>query len=290
MAEPDNLADQACDDETIGSALGAAVSALRAHSDSPQLDAELLLAHVLQRSRAFINAHREQRLNGLDLRTYEGLVGRRVLGEPVAYLVGTREFWSLSLSVTSAVLVPRPETELAVERCLELRADVPSTVAELGTGSGAIALSLASERRRWKLTATDISAAALHVARANAVRLGVEIEFNQGDWLQPLQGRRFDIIVSNPPYIAEGDPALTRLRAEPALALSCGVDALAAIRAIIRGATQCLAPTAWLVLEHGADQAPVVAQTLVAAGYAHVRCYTDLSGRDRVTQAQWPSP
>jgi release factor glutamine methyltransferase len=289
MAEPRNLADRARDDATIGSALDAAIAVLRAHSDSPQLDAEVLLAYVLQRPRAFVNAHREQPLNDPDLRTYDGLVSRRARAEPIAYLVGTREFWSQTLRVTSAVLVPRPETELAVERCLDLRADLPGAVAELGTGSGAIALSLASERRQWQLTATDISSAALEVARSNAGRLGITtIEFVQGDWLQPLRGRRFEIIVSNPPYIAEGDPALQALRAEPRVALSCGVDALAAIRDIISGARQCLAPGAWLVLEHGADQALSVAQMLVAAGYAHVRCYTDLSGRDRVTQAQWP--
>jgi release factor glutamine methyltransferase len=288
MAEPRNLADRACDDATIGSALGAAIDLLRAHSESPQLDAELLLAHVLQRSRASVNAHQEQPLNSPEVRSFEALVSRRALGEPVAYLVGTREFWSLTLSVTSAVLVPRPETELAVERCLGLRADLPSIVADLGTGSGAIALSLASERSQWQITATDISPAALQVARSNADRLRLAIEFVQGDWLQPLQGRRFDIIVSNPPYVAQGDPALLALRAEPRIALSCGLDALAATQDIIRDARQCLAPAAWLVLEHGADQALAVAQMLVAAGYAHVRCYTDLSGRERVTQAQWP--
>lgn len=289
MAEPGNLSDRASDDATIGSTLGAAMAALRAHSDSPQLDAELLLAHVLQRPRAFVNAHREQQLNAAAVRTYEALLRRRVLGEPVAYLLGTREFWSLSLAVTCAVLVPRPETELAVERCLDLRADVPSSVADLGTGSGAIALALASERPRWKLTASDISPAALQVARANAARLGFTgIEFVQGDWLHPLQARRFDLIVSNPPYIAQRDPALQALRAEPRIALSCGTDGLGAFQAIIGGARECLTPGAWLVLEHGVDQGAAVAQMLVAAGYAHVRCYTDLSGRDRVTQAQWP--
>jgi release factor glutamine methyltransferase len=290
MAEPGNLADRAAAHATIEASLERAGTALRAHSGSAQLDAELLLAHVLQRPRSYLHAHAERRLDAAVVEQYDALLARRARGEPVAYLVGAREFWSMMLSVTPAVLVPRPETEIAVERCLALRADVPSRVVDLGTGSGAIALALASERPHWQLVATDRSAAALQIACANATRLGFNaIEFVQGEWFDPLTGRRFDLVVSNPPYVATGDPALEALRFEPAVALSPGSSGLEALQSIILKAADYLLPGAWLVLEHGTAQAAAVAQMLGTAGYAHVRCYPDLAGHDRVTQAQWPS-
>jgi release factor glutamine methyltransferase len=288
MVEPRNLTDRAADHALIRSVLIEARAALDTRSESPQLDAELLLAHVLKQSRSYLQGRREEALQPDSIRHYRSLLQRRVRGEPVAYLIGEREFWSLSLTVTPAVLVPRPETELAVERCLALRPDASGLVADLGTGSGAIALALSSERPQWHLIAIDRSEAALTVARSNAARLRIQtIEFLQGDWFEPLGTRRCDLIVSNPPYIAAADPALDSLRFEPTVALSPGVTGFEALQGIISHAHSHLHPGGWLVLEHGAAQGADVANALVAAGYVRVRCYADLAGHDRVTQAQW---
>jgi len=290
MAGPGNLTDRTAAHAAIGSSLARGRALLSTRSDSAQLDVELLLAHVLKRPRSWLNSHADQPLEPQVIRQYESLLTRRAQGEPVAYLTGEREFWSLPLLVTPDVLIPRPESELAVERCLALRADIASQVVDLGTGSGAIALALASERSHWKLVATDRCELALQVARANAARHGLDaIEFLQGDWFAPLEGRRFDLIVSNPPYVAAHDPALDALRFEPATALSPGSSGLEDLRSIILEAPAHLPPGGWLVLEHGPVQAPALAQILVAAGYAHIRSYRDLAGHDRVTQAQWLS-
>jgi release factor glutamine methyltransferase len=289
MAEPCNLSDPDACHRAIGSALGAGYEALRGSSDSAQLDAELLLAFVLGRPRTYLRAHPEQILQPDAVARYQQLLARRAQGEPLAYLTGEREFWSLTLSVTPDVLVPRPETELAVERCLAIGPEGRGTAADLGTGSGAIALALASERPQWQLSACDRSDAAVGVARANANRLHLgNIEFLVGDWFVPLTGRRFDLIVSNPPYVAADDPALQQLRYEPSMALSPGPTGLEALRQIVLEARARLVPGGALVLEHGAAQARAVAQMLVAAGYARVRCYADLAGHDRVTEARWP--
>jgi release factor glutamine methyltransferase len=260
-----------------------------------RLDAEVLLAHVLRRPRSSLIAHAEQCIERQAAARYRTLVTRRAAGEPLAYLVGEREFWSLPLIVSEAVLIPRPESELVVERALALLPEVRThaagmrRVADLGTGCGAIALALASARSDWKLLATDLSASALQVARENARRLQLtQIEFVEGDWFAPLAARRFDAIVSNPPYVAAGDASLQALRYEPAAALSPGPSGMEALRHLIAQAPNHLAAGAWLVLEHGADQALEVAAALVAAGYARVRCHRDLAGRDRVTEAQWP--
>lgn len=255
-----------------------------------RLDAEVLLAHVLCLPRGALIAHGEQTVAPEASRRYRALLARRMDGEPLAYLVGEREFWSLPLAVTPMVLIPRPETELLVERALALLPDVAggTRVADLGTGSGAIALALARARPRWQLLASDVSASALQVARANARSLGLDqIEFIAGDWFAPLAKRRFHAIVSNPPYVADGDPALHALRYEPALALSPGASGLEALQHLIAGAPPHLEPGAWLLLEHGAQQGHDVAATLVAAGYARVRCHRDLAGHERVTEAQW---
>jgi release factor glutamine methyltransferase len=258
-----------------------------------RLEAEVLLAYVLHAPRSALFAHPERRLDAASAARYEALLARRAAGEPIAYLTGEREFWSLPLSVNSSVLIPRPETELVVERALALLPGLPGgevRVADLGTGSGAIALALASARPGWKLLATDASAPALQVARANAERLRLTgIEFMHGDWFTPLAGRRFHAIVSNPPYVAGGDPALQALRYEPATALSPGPTGLEALRQLIAHAPAHLEPLAWLVLEHGADQAAAVAAALVATGYARVGCHRDLAGHERVTEAQWQS-
>jgi release factor glutamine methyltransferase len=275
---------------TIGTLLEHGRSQLQGRSTSAVLDAQLLLAHVLGRPRSALLAHPEQAVAPAAAAAWQALIARAAAGEPLAYLIGAREFWSLALAVTPAVLIPRPETELAVERCLALLPDPGRhRICDLGTGSGAIALALASERPAWHITATDCSAAALHVAWSNAERLGLGgVELLQGDWLAALPGRSFELIVSNPPYVAAADPALSSLRHEPLPALCAGPSGLEALSALIMRAPTHLAPAGWLVLEHGAHQAQAVARALVARGYARVRCHRDLAGRDRVTEAQWP--
>ena len=256
---------------------------------TPELDAEVLLAHVLSVPRAYLRSHPEASA-GQRAGEYHALLERRARGEPLAYLTGTREFWSLPLAVTPAVLVPRPETELLVERALALRGEPHGRVADLGTGCGAVALALASERPRWQVTATEVSAQALEVARANAARLGqVGIDFRLGSWFAPLLAERFDLIVSNPPYVAACDPALSdpALAHEPRLALTPGADALACLRIIARDAPQHLAPGGWLVLEHGAEQGGPVRHQLVLAGFRYVRSHCDLAGHERMTDAQY---
>ncbi len=222
---------------------------------------------------------------------------RRAAGEPYAYLLGRRGFWTLDLEVGPAVLVPRPETELLVERALACgdalaacRA-APLEFADLGTGSGAIALAVAQERPHWRVTAVDVSAAALDIARRNAARHGLaRVQFVEGDWFAPLAGRVFDVIASNPPYVAADDPVLhgDSLRHEPRGALTPGKDALAALRAITAGAPAALRGGGSLLLEHGATQGEPVRACLVACGFRHVVSSRDLAGHERVTEGRLP--
>jgi release factor glutamine methyltransferase len=256
---------------------------------TPDLDAELLLTHVFGTSRARLRSHPEEIGTEAQCRRYLALLERRAAGEPLAYVVGSKDFWSLRLTVTPAVLVPRPETELLVERALALRHAESARIVDLGTGSGAIALTLAHERPRWQVTATDVSEDALTVARANAELLNLNrVQFLRGSWYEPLIGRTFDLIVSNPPYVAADDPAMRdpALLHEPRGALTPGPDAMASLRAIIASAPDYLERDGWLLLEHGADQAPEVARELVARGLRHVRSHRDLAGHERVTEAQ----
>lgn len=250
-------------------------------------DAALLLAHALGKSRSWLFAHADDALGEAEAARFDVLLARRAAGEPVAYLTGWRGFWTLELAVTPATLVPRPETELLVDLALaRLPVDAPVRVADLGTGSGAIALAIASERPRAQVLATDASSEALDVARGNAARNGIgNVAFRLGSWLQPLGEDTFDLIASNPPYIAEGDPHLARgdLRFEPAMALSCGADGLDAIRVIVRDAPACLRRGGWLLLEHGWDQGDAVRALLAAAGFADVATERDLEQRDRVS-------
>lgn len=252
-----------------------------------RLEAGVLLAHVLEVQRARIGSHPEAPVTSAQAETYRSLLLRRAAAEPLAYLTGRREFWSLELTVSPAVLVPRPETELLVERALVLGPAGSARVADLGTGSGAIALALARERSQWHVIATDVSPAALAVARANAAALGcTPVEFRAGDWYRPLAGERFDLLLSNPPYVAAADPALYELRHEPRLALTPGEDAFAALRALVLGAPQHLAEGGWLLLEHGATQAAELRAALVLAGFRHVRSHRDLAGHERMTEGQ----
>jgi release factor glutamine methyltransferase len=264
-------------------------SAAAGGSATPDLDAEVLLAHVLSVPRTRLRSHpAEPAAEGAA--SYRRLIERRALGEPLAYLTGTREFWSLPLRVTPAVLVPRPETEFLVERALALRSEPHGHAADLGTGSGAVALALASERPHWRVTATDLSREALAVARANAAQLAIgSVDFRQGSWFAPLAGERFDLIVSNPPYVAADDPALDdpALAYEPRLALTPGADALACLRAIARDAPQHLNRGGWLLLEHGAAQGAALRHELVLAGFRYVRSHPDLAGHERITEGRY---
>ena len=278
----------------VGTALADAVQLLSAdggaHSAaSAHLDAEVLLAHVLGSTRARLIADPQATVAEAVLARYRSLIERRAAGEPLAYLTGWRDFWSLRLAVSPAVLVPRPETELLVERALTLRPAPVGRVADLGTGCGAIALALASERPVWDVIATDVSADALAVARMNAASLSLpRVEFRLGSWYAPLAGERYDLLLSNPPYVAAGDPALSRppLALEPAVALSPGADALACLRTLVHGAGRHLERDGWLLLEHGADQGREVRGALVAAGFRSVRSHRDLAGHERMTEAQ----
>ena len=257
-----------------------------AQSGLVPVDAQALLAHVLGCARTWLVAHNDDPLPRLQADAFFALAKRRRAGEPVAYLTGTREFWGLSLRVTPDVLIPRPETETLVELVLEwLPRDGAPRVLDLGTGSGAIALAIAAERPHARVIATDASAAALAVARDNAARLALaNVEFGHADWYDGVPGGPFDLIVSNPPYVAAGDPHLSvgDLRYEPAGALASGVDGLAALRTIIGGAPMRLAAGGALAVEHGYNQSPAVQDLLREAGFSRITVRRDLAGIPRV--------
>jgi release factor glutamine methyltransferase len=269
----------------IEDALRRAAARIHGHSDSPRLDAEVLLAKVLGVARAGLIARSAQLLQERDEAAFDAMVARRISGTPVAYLTENREFWSMSLLVTPAVLVPRPETETLVEQVLELApADSAHSLLDLGTGSGAIALSIAGERPGWHVTASDISPDALAIAQKNSDNLKISnIEWRLGSWFEPVPGRRFDFIVSNPPYIAAADPLLAALSAEPLLALSPGASGLEALQQIVAQAPEYLLAGGSLLLEHGQTQAPDVQRLLRHQGFESIRTCLDLSGKARIT-------
>jgi release factor glutamine methyltransferase len=255
-------------------------------------DAEILLAAAWRRPRTQIVAFAPEPVPPEVAARFAQSCQRRARGEPVAYLLGRREFWSLDLEVSPAVLVPRPETELLVERVLA-QVQLPSAqVADLGTGSGAIAIAIAHERPAWNVLGSDVSEESLAVARRNGgLYAGNRVEWAHGDWFAPLGSRRFHAIVSNPPYIAADDPALAGdgLRHEPRAALTPGGDGFAALRVIHDGAPAHLEPGGWLFLEHGAAQGAALRDALVARGFTHVTSHRDLAGHERVTEGLWPS-
>ncbi len=257
-----------------------------------RIDVQRLLLHVLGRDpheRAWLLAHDLDRLTPAQAARLGELCDRRLQGEPVAYLVGQKNFHGLDLAVDARVLDPREDTETLVDWAL---ACIPPgqacRVADLGTGSGAVALSLGARRPLAEITATDISADALAVARANGERLGVTVRWRQGRWYQPLAGECFDVIVSNPPYIAEGDPHLPALRHEPRTALVSGADGLDDLRRIVAGAPAHLRPNGWLLLEHGWDQAAAVRELLRSAGLQIVESRLDSAGIERCSGGRWP--
>jgi release factor glutamine methyltransferase len=260
--------------------------------DGARLEAELLLAHALERPRSHLLAWPERVPEHPVVAHYRALLGARADGTPLAYLTGRREFWSLELEVTPHTLIPRPETELLVELALErLEPGAGDAVADLGTGSGAIALALAHERPDLRVLATDRDAATLAVARANAARHGLaNVTFAVADWCAALPSGRFAALVSNPPYVAPGDPHLDRgdLRFEPRTALVAGDAGRADLRAIARGARRCLAPGGHLLLEHGYDQGEACVALLDELGYVDVVDHRDPAGQPRVIAARAP--
>jgi release factor glutamine methyltransferase len=263
----------------------------QAARDIERRDAEILLAAAAKLTRTQLLARADEAISPAIATRFTELCRRRARGEPIAYLLGRREFWSLEFSVDPAVLVPRPETELLVQRVLQLVNAPDASVADLGTGSGAIAIALAHERPGWRVVATDTSKEALTVARHNGERLTPgRIEWLAGDWFAPLAGRNFDAIASNPPYIADDDPALGSdgVRFEPRTALTPGGDGLKALATLVDGAPIHLRPGGWLVLEHGATQAVMLRAALVARGFTHVTSHRDLAGHERISEGKWP--
>ncbi len=258
-----------------------------------RLDNDILLAHVMGVSRGYLYAHPEHQLNTAQNKQLADLMQRYIQGEPVAYLTGHREFWSLDLIVTPDTLIPRPETELLVESVLQLRFTAENiAVADLGTGSGAIALALAHEKPHWQIDATDISHAALVVAKKNATRLQIDtVSFHEGAWCAALPRKSFDVIVSNPPYIAEADVHIQHsvLAYEPHSALISGEDGLCDLKQIIYQAPHYLKPGGYLILEHGFQQAEKLRKIFLDVGYTNISTRRDFSGLERVTQGQWQS-
>ncbi len=272
----------------IDALLKAATNRLESASDSPRLDAELLLARAIDMPRSYVFAHADEELDEQAVQRFNATLARRIAGEPMAYISGEKEFWSMQLMVSPATLVPRPDTEILVEQAIaRVSRRAAMSVLDLGTGSGAIALAIARERPLSFVTATDISADALAIAVQNARQLDIaNIEFVQGTWLEPVAGRRFDLIVSNPPYIAEDDPALAALTCEPRSALVSGPDGLDDIRLIATAALEVIAEDGVLLLEHGFEQAEAVAKILQLAGWSDVHCVKDFSGLPRVSSAR----
>ncbi len=270
---------------SIRDLLADATKRLRANSETPEIDAQALLARALGRDRSWLFAWPELVPDADTREAFAALLARREHGEPVAYLTGEREFWSLSLTVTADTLIPRPETELLVETLLALDLPDDARVLDLGTGSGALALALATERPRWRITASDRSTAALEVAQGNGERLGLcNVVFCRGDWFEALaRDARFDAIVSNPPYVADNDTHLARgdVRFEPAAALRAGSDGLDALRTIIRHAPDHLDVAGYLWLEHGADQGRAVRELLASARFGDVATQLDFAGLAR---------
>lgn len=254
-----------------------------------RFDAQLLLGGLLGQNRSWLRAHDDAPLSAEQAARWADWLARRAAGEPVAYLLGERGFHGLTLAVGPAVLDPRPDTETLVDWALDVLAGLPpgARVLDLGTGSGAIALAIRQARPDAQVSAVDLSEAALAVARGNGERLGLPVRWLQGSWLAPVAGETFDLIVSNPPYIAEGDPHLPALKHEPALALTSGPDGLDAIRHLIAQAPVHLAPGAWLLLEHGFDQAVAVAERFASGGgWTDLRHRLDLGGHVRCSGAR----
>lgn len=276
---------------TVREALVAAGTRLQAVSDSPRVDADCLLQHLLQQDRSWLRLHADSVLEPALLADFEQALARRLQGEPVAYITGARGFWSLDLQVGPATLIPRPDTELLVEWALELLPrNAAARVLDLGTGSGAIALAVKKERPGCEVVAVDASVAALAMAAANAERLQLDISLRQSDWFAALDGRQFDLILGNPPYIAADDPHLAQgdLRFEPRSALVAADAGLSDLSRIINAAPEYLAPGGWLLLEHGYEQGEAVRELLNRQGFEAIATRRDFGGNERSSGGRWP--
>jgi release factor glutamine methyltransferase len=260
-------------------------------SPTPRLDAELLLADVLGKPRSYLHTWPERELEYVQLERYQAMLARRQAGEPVAYILGQQGFWSLELEVAPHTLIPRPDTELLVETALALLPGTPSTLLDLGTGTGAIALALACERPAWRLTGVDRVPEAVALAERNRARLKLSnVRFIESQWFSALAAERYQLIVSNPPYIAADDHHLAEgdVRFEPSSALVAGADGLDDIRLIIAQAPEHLEARGWLLLEHGFDQAVAVRELLSARGFSAVESRRDLGGHERISLGRFP--
>lgn len=258
--------------------------------NSARRDAEILLCHVLDKPRTWLYTWPESEVEAPRLQVFDQLLAARKQGQPVAHLIGRREFWSLNLRVNKHTLIPRPETETLVEWALALPVPGDAEVLDLGTGSGAIALALASERPDWQLSAVDISAQALEVARANAAEFDLRaVQFIHSDWFEALSGRHFHLLVSNPPYIEEGDIHLSTgdLRFEPLGALMAPGQGLSDLAKLARGAPRYLHTDGWFLLEHGHQQGEQVRVLLAEAGFDCIETRRDLAGLERITGGRW---
>ena len=273
----------------LDAAVAEATERLSTNSDSARLDAEILLCQCINMDRSYLFAHPEDVLDDLAIGRFDKLLQRRIAGEPIAYIMGVREFWSQNFLVSPATLVPRPETELLVELALhEIPRQANWQVLDLGTGCGAIAIAIAAERQMCDVTATDISADALAIAKENVRQASFgNVTCIEGNWTEPVAGRRFSIIVCNPPYVRADDDRLQTLKYEPLLALVSGEDGLDAIRVLARDCGALLEVEGLLLIEHGAEQADAVASILAAEGWGNITCHNDLAGISRVTTARW---
>lgn len=261
-------------------------------SDTSRLDVEVLLSHILGKDRSYLYAWPEHELTGRQQQCFDEFFQRRLQGEPVAHITGQREFWSLPFKVTPATLIPRPETELVVELALDLPVGDCADVLDLGTGTGAIALAMASEKPDWQVTAVDAVSAVVQLAEENRKQLSVKLRKGfgnvlvlQSDWFAELKDQQFDLVVSNPPYICEGDQHLNQgdVRFEPVSALVADDQGLSDLQAIIDGAQVHLKFGGWLLLEHGFDQGAAVRAMMISAGFDSVATQADLAGKDRVS-------
>ena len=275
---------------TVAQAIAWATQTLQNTSDSPKLDAEVLLLHVLDKPKSYLFTWPEAELTDVQLSTFEKLIAERETGHPVAHLVGVREFWSLELEVNNSTLIPRPDTETLVEKALSLDLPINAKMLDLGTGTGAIALSLASEQPNWQVTAVDYSEQAVSLAKRNQQKLALNnVTIMQSDWFSAVPNQQFDLIVSNPPYIDELDEHLSQgdVRFEPKSALVAPENGMADIKLIIEQARQYLAPNGYLLIEHGYQQALLLQEFFAQMAYNNILTIKDMSGCDRVTMAQW---
>jgi release factor glutamine methyltransferase len=272
----------------LDAAIADAVLRLSPSSDSARLDAEILLCQTIDMPRSYLFAHPDDELDPLTLKRFEALMVRRLDGEPMAYIAGTREFWSHELLVSPATLIPRPETELVVDLALrEIPRDAEWEILDLGTGSGAIAIAIAAERPQCEITATDFSSGALAIAAENVRQANLpNVTCIEGHWTAPVSKLRFELIVSNPPYVNDDDEALQDLHHEPRSALASGPDGLDDLRMLATECVSVLADEGCLILEHGAEQQQAVAGLLEAAGWVDITCHHDLAGKPRVTVAR----